>query len=99
MKSTTLFIFLMGIAFCSRAQDVYWVTESNANIPRQTTVRIYDLNQVLLAEYHVDRDIKFFRKRDKRFLNRLAERARTERGEVSSKRVRKGKMTYPLSKA
>jgi hypothetical protein len=99
MKSTTLFIVLMGIAFFSRGQDVYWVTESNANIPRHTTVRIYDLNQVLLAEYQLDRDIKFFRKRDKRFLNRLAERARTEHGEASGRKVRKGKMTYRLSKA
>lgn len=71
-------------------QGVYWVTESNVNVPRQTTVKIYDLNQVLLAEYQLDRDIKFFRKRDKRFLNRLAEKTRAARDLASGRKGRKG---------
>ena len=98
MKLPALFSFLMAMAFCSHGQDVYWVTESNANVPRQTKVRIYDLNQVLLAEYDLDRDIKLFRKRDKRILNRLAQKARAERNDASSRKTRKGRPTLRVSK-
>lgn len=98
MKSTTLFVFLMGIAFFSHGQDVYWVTESNANVPGQTKVRIYDLNQVLLAEYQLNRDIRFFRKRDKRMLNQLAERTKNELEMVATRKTRKGRINYRLPK-
>jgi hypothetical protein len=95
---TTLFICAMVITLGVRSQDVYWVTESNANVPQQTIVKIYDLNQVLLAEYHLDKDIKFFRKRDKRLLNRLAERAQFERAAVATKKSRKGRKPAQVSK-
>ena len=91
MKTTAFFILAMVMFHFGQSQDVYWVTESNANVAGRTTVKVYDLNNTHLGQYELNRDIRFYSKKDKRLLERLAEKTRKEKYGVSASRNRKGR--------
>jgi len=91
MKTIILFMILMAAASSSFAQNCYWVIESNVKTLDHTVVKVYDMTNTLLGEQQINRRLTLASSRDKRMLNRIAEKMYRERQDVLAGKSRRGR--------
>ena len=88
----TLVLAAVLFSTCAYCQDAYWVIETNPASQGKTLIKVYDLSNTLIAEREVSRRVTLASKRDKRMLNRFAEKSFGERNNVVARKSKRGKV-------
>jgi hypothetical protein len=79
MKTFALLLF-SGFIFMNPAhgqdlqKQLYWVIESNINIPNSSIVKIYDQHNLLVHEIKLDRRLNISKRRHRKELTRIVKR-------------------------